>query len=399
MSQRSILDDGRQMRGRWYETGKPVVITADQGRVTHVQWQDADPQVSGFSDHPDGANGTGGWWLAPAFLDLQVNGFAGHDFNRHWRDDQQDEAAETFRAIVDRASRAGTGMLCPTVCTASREQMVAALTAIRRARETDARLAAAMPTIHIEGPFLAPEDGPRGAHPAAHIRDPNHEEFQRLQDAAGGLIRLFTLAPERPGALPLIETLAAAGVVVAIGHTAATPEQIRDAASAGARVSTHLGNGAHAVLPRHPNYLWEQLADDRLTASIIADGHHLPPAVVKCVARVKSPDRLCLVSDAVALGGLPAGLYNDGLHEVLPNGKVVLAGTPYLAGAGHLLDTCVANALRFTGAPLADIIRAATITPARLLGLEDRLARPEVGAPASFLRFRLPEGEAPLVLH
>jgi N-acetylglucosamine-6-phosphate deacetylase len=122
-------------------------------------------------------------------------------------------------------------------------------------------------------------------------------------------------------------------------------------------MSTHLGNGAPATLPRHPNYLWEQLAEDRLTTSVIADGHHLPPAVVKCVARVKAPDRLCLVSDAIALGGLPPGLYNERRHDVLPSGKVTLAGTPYLAGAGHLLDTCVASALRFTGWPLANVIR------------------------------------------
>jgi N-acetylglucosamine-6-phosphate deacetylase len=386
-----------QISGRWYESGEIVTVTSQQGQVTQVEWHGSTRAVTGtgLADGTSNASGTQ-WWLAPAFVDVQVNGFAGHDFNRHWRDHEQDQAAATFHAIVEQAARAGTGMLCPTVCTASPEQMLAALAAIRRAREADPALAAALPAVHAEGPFLAPEDGPRGAHPLAHVRDPSWEEFARLQEAAGGWIRLFTLAPERPGALPLIERLAEAGVVVAIGHTAATPEQIRDAVTAGARMSTHLGNGAHAVLPRHLNYLWEQLADDRLTASIIADGHHLPAAVVKCAARSKGPERLCLVSDAIALGGLPPGLYNNGRHEVQTSGKVVLAGTPYLAGAGHLLDTCVANAYRFTGAPLADIVRAATHTPARLLGLGERLARPEVGAPASFIRFQVP-AEGPVV--
>jgi N-acetylglucosamine-6-phosphate deacetylase len=376
-----------QITGRWYESGQKVVVTIHNGRVAEVDWG-LDVTAAGEGD------ATG--WLAPAFVDLQVNGFAGHDFNRNWREGQEEEASATFHAIVERAARAGTGMLCPTVCTAARDQMTAALAMIRRAREADSRLADALPAVHVEGPFLAPEDGPRGAHPLAHVRDPNRDEFRRLQEAAGGLIRIFTLAPERPGALPLIEALAAEGLVVAIGHTAATPAQIRDAVSAGARMSTHLGNGAHALLPRHPNYLWEQLAEDGLTASIIADGHHLPPAVVKCIARVKGPERLCLVSDAITLGGLPAGVYNDGLHEVLPSGQVVLAGTPFLAGAGHLLDAGVANALRFTGWSLADVVRAASVTPARLLGIEGRLARPEVGAPAGFIRFRVPADGGPL---
>src|SRR5262249_48229077 len=120
-------------------------------------------------------------------------------------------------------------------------------------------------------------------------------EFQRWQEAAEGLIRLVTLAPERQGALEFIEKLAEAGIVAALGHTGADPETIRDAVQAGATLSTHLGNGAHNMLRRHPNYLWEQLAEDRLMASIIADGHHLPASVVKCMARVKGADRLILV--------------------------------------------------------------------------------------------------------
>src|SRR5262249_12675635 len=140
--------------------------------------------------------------------------------------------------------------------------------------DTDPELAHATPAFHLEGPYISAEDGPRGAHPSAHVRPPDWEEFCRLQEAAGGRIRLVTLAPEREGALGVIERLVATGVVVALGHTAATGRQIHDAISAGARLSTHLGNGAHAVLPRHPNYIWEQLAADELWASIICDGHH-----------------------------------------------------------------------------------------------------------------------------
>ena len=151
---------------------------------------------------------------------------------------------------------------------------------------------------------------------------------------------MVTLAPERPGAMAFIEKLAAAGVVVAIGHTAATGEQIRDAVAAGARTSTHLGNGAHAVLPRHANYIWEQLADDGLWASIIADGHHLPASVVKCVVRVEDAGAAALTCDAGSLAGMPPGRYREWGQEleVLPGGKIVVPGTPYLAGCGHFTD-------------------------------------------------------------
>jgi N-acetylglucosamine-6-phosphate deacetylase len=160
-------------------------------------------------------------------------------------------------------------------------------------------------------------------------------------------------------------------------------------------MSTHLGNGAHSQIRRHPNYIWEQLAHDELYASVIADGHHLPASVIKSFARVKGPEKLALVSDAVSLGGLAPGIYSGGRHEVLPSGKVVLAGTPYLAGAGHLLDTCVANALRFTDLSLAQITRCASTVPARILGMEARKGHLRTGCDADLTLFRVRE-EGPL---
>src|SRR5208283_1690503 len=162
------------------------------------------------------------------------------------------------------------------------------------------------------------------------------------QDAAGGRIRLVTLAPEHEGALRFIEQLAGSGVVVALGHTAASGTRIRDAIAAGARLSTHLGNGTHALLPRHENYVWEQLAADELWASIICDGHHLPPAVARCVVRIKTPARTILTCDAGPLAGLPPGRYRewDQDFEVLPGGKIVIPGTHYLAGSCSFTDTC-----------------------------------------------------------
>src|SRR5437588_1215581 len=245
-----------ELRGRLCETGQLATVTIEGARITAVETGN---KASPLDPTPNAQRPTpGDVWIAPGFIDLQLNGYGGYDFNqRFWREGQP--AADTIARIVELAARAGTAMLCPTICTNSHEAMVNGLREIARAREEDPKLAAAIPAIHVEGPYLASEDGPRGAHPLEHVRDPEWEEFQQFQEAAGGLIKLLTLAPEREGALAFIEKVVASGVVVAIGHTGASPEQIRDAVKAGARVSTHLGNGAHAHIARHPNYIWEQL--------------------------------------------------------------------------------------------------------------------------------------------
>ena len=182
---------------------------------------------------------------------------------------------------------------------------------------------------------------------------------------------MVTLAPERAGAMRFIERVAASGVVVAIGHTNADAATIRAAVDAGARTSTHLGNGCHAVLPRHDNPIWNQLGEDRLWASIIPDGHHLPAGLVKCMVRAKTLQRLLLTCDAGSLAGLPPGRYAEwGTElEVLESGKIVVPGTPFLAGSGLFTDTCVANVIEMAGISLEDAVDLATDQPRRLLGL------------------------------
>ncbi len=283
--------------------------------------------------------------------------------------------------------------------TDSLEAMCGRLEAVARACREDAALARAAPCVHIEGPFLSPEDGPRGAHPAEHVRPASEAEFERLQRAAEGRIGLVTLAPEVPGALELARELCSAGILVAIGHTAAAPEAIREAIAAGARLSTHLGNGAHAALPRHPNYIWEQLADDRLWASLIPDGHHLPPSVVKCMVRAKGLERTVLVSDAVDLAGLPPGAYEflGRPVEMLPSGRINLAGTPYLAGSSLCLLEGVWNAAQFAGIPLGQAWQMASENPWRVLGQGGRGAVREGGL-ADIVLLRLPPQGPPEVV-
>jgi N-acetylglucosamine-6-phosphate deacetylase len=251
-----------------------------------------------------------------------------------------------------------------------------------------------MPCFHLEGPYISADDGPRGAHPKAHVRGPDWDEFRRWQDAAGGRIRLVTLAPEHDGALPFIEMLTAAGVVVAIGHTAATGARIRDAVRAGARLSTHLGNGCHAQLPRHDNIIWDQLAADGLWASLICDGHHLPPPFIQTFLRVKTPACTVLTCDAGSLAGLPPGRYGDwgGAFEVLPEGKIVVPGTPYLAGSWAFTDQCVGHVLNVTGVGVADAVDMAGARPRELLGLPPQ--RIAVGEPAELMLFDWEPGGA-----
>lgn len=365
--------------GKRCDTDEIVTLTVVEGRITDSRAGAEGAAIGG----PD-------IWLSPGFIDLQINGYGGHDFNLgYWGGES--EGPHDLRPIFEQTARAGTALLCPTVTTNSAEAILASLSHLSRTLDADTRLARRVPGIHLEGPYLSEEDGPRGAHPLEHVRDPDWDEFQRFQEAAEGRIKLCTLAPERDGALAFIENLAASGVVVSLGHTAASPEVIHDAVSAGARLSTHLGNGAHDRIRRHPNYIWEQLANDELYATVIADGEHLPASVVKCFARVKGHERMALVSDAVSLGGLPPGVYSGGRHEVLPSGRVVLAGTPYLAGAGFLLDTCIANALRFTDLSLAQVTRCAGAIPARILGIEAHKGHLQVGHDADLTLFRIPD--------
>lgn len=308
-------------------------------------------------------------WVGPGWVDVQVNGFAGVDAN-----DPATSPAGFARMTTALRSHGVTRYL-PTVITAELPRMAACLRAAVRAIESEGDVADAVPGLHLEGPFLSPADGARGAHPAAFVRPADTATFDDLQAAAGGRIRLLTLAPEVPGALALIAHAARQGVVVALGHTNADAATIAAAVDAGARLSTHLGNGTPALLPRHDNVIWTQLGEPRLAASAIFDGHHLPPAVMRVFAAVKGPERLVLTSDAVALAGMPPGVYRTpvgGEVELHASGRLTLRGTPYLAGSASSLADGVAHAVREAGVAVADAWAMVSTTPSRLLGLADR---------------------------
>jgi N-acetylglucosamine-6-phosphate deacetylase len=294
----------------------------------------------------------------PGLFDLQVNGFAGVDFN------SPGLRPDAVAHALDRMRATGVTRCLPTLITGSLERFSACARVLCKVADP------AIAGLHMEGPYISPADGARGAHPLEHVVPATLDDFARRQDACGGRIRLVTLAPEVPGALPLIEHLVGSGVRVAIGHTAATPQAIADGISAGATLATHLGNGCPQMLPRHPNPIWELLAADQVFASVIVDGHHLPGSTVKAMVRAKGLERTILVTDAMAAAGCAPGSYSIGGVdcELGRDGRVSLPGTPYLAGSALTLDQAIGNTVRFAGVPLEDAIAMASTIPARWLG-------------------------------
>jgi N-acetylglucosamine-6-phosphate deacetylase len=322
-------------------------------------------------------------YIAPGWIDLQVNGFAGVDYN---------DGSTTHEAIAGSIRglfRTGVTRFFPTVITGSPEGMWRALRNLANAREALPE-GEAMEAFHVEGPYISPEDGPRGAHPAPWVRPPDKDEFHRFQDAARGNIRLVTLSPEWPQAPRFIESLVQEGVVASIGHTQASAGEIAAAIGAGATLSTHLGNGAHSMLPRHPNYIWEQLAQDRLAASFIVDGIHLPRSFLKVALRAKGLERSLLVTDAVMPAGCAPGRYKLGEVDVElhPDGSVRLLGGTRLAGSALRMDRAIQNVIQLAGVTLREAVSMATRNPARVGRITSRQRGLNTGERADLLRFR-----------
>jgi len=322
-------------------------------------------------------------YVSPGFVDIQVNGYKGIDYS------SEAFTSGQLATMVRYLAAAGVTRHLPTITTAPQERILGFIEKIKQARAGNALLSHAVPGIHIEGPYISREDGPRGTHDAAFVRNPDLREFHEWYEACDGLLKIVTLAPELPGAMEFIKAVSALGVVVAIGHTAASRETILEAIDAGASLSTHLGNGSAAKLPRLRNFLWPQLASDALSASIISDGHHLPPELVVVLSRTKGLDNLILVSDVAPLGGYPKGNYAWGNVSVavFEDGHIGLPGTEILAGAAHLLDWDIPHFMRYTKVSLEKAICLCTDNPAKLIQLEHPTCAFIAGAPADVVQF------------
>lgn len=298
-------------------------------------------------------------------VDLQVNGFAGVDFN----DDAMVSAADMDRALEAMLATGVTTCL-PTVITAPRDVLAARLTALDAAVAAS-RLGPAMcPGYHLEGPFLNPGAGYAGCHPATAMTLPDFTLIEHLAATLSRPILVLTVAPELAGAEGFIRSARAAGKLVGIGHSAAGFAAVRMAATAGAVLSTHLGNGLPPVLPKLDNTLMAQLAEDRLAATLIADGIHVPPHALGVMARAKGLARCVLVTDAVAAAASPPGFYRfAGLRvERGPDGAVRVPGAASLAGSSLCLDDAVRNVVAWGIATAEQAMAMAQATPAAILG-------------------------------
>jgi N-acetylglucosamine-6-phosphate deacetylase len=303
---------------------------------------------------------TTGW------IDLQVNGFLGVDFSAPGL--TRADVAKVVEALRAR----GTSACCPTLVTCDPDVYARNLPMLAEAMR-DAETGPHIGGIHLEGPFLSMAS--RGAHPARWLAAPDAKRFDAWQRLANGGIRILTVAPEVEGAETLIRHAVAQGVAVSLGHHLASDDAIRRAVDAGATLCTHLGNGIVNTLPRHPNPIWTQLAEDGLTACVIADGHHVPASFLRVAWRAKGADRFIVTSDAAAIAGLPAGPYRymGSDVEIEPSGRIALTqsssdGGATLAGSSSTMADCMGHLASLGDWTQEDLVRVGRINPARVLG-------------------------------
>jgi N-acetylglucosamine-6-phosphate deacetylase len=346
-----------------YATRKPVSLRWSDGYFTEVREADPPPPRDR--------------WVAPLLVDLQVNGYAGVDF-------QQDGlTADALLDAVRALRRDGCGAFLLTLISDDFRRMMARLTRLRAHRAQSGELQGAIAGWHLEGPFLSSEPGFRGAHRAEVMCDPKPEQIEELRSVAGDDLVLLTLAPERMDAIAAIAQAASLGIKVSLGHTNASTKRLHQAIRAGAIGFTHLANGCPAALDRRDNILWRMFETPQLVVSLIPDGIHVTPPLFRLIHREIGPERICYVSDAMAAAGAPPGRYTLG-HlelEVSADGIVRLPGTSNLAGSALRPIDGVFRAASMLDGPWQETWTRYSDAPARLLGLPHGLA---AGAPANF---------------
>jgi N-acetylglucosamine-6-phosphate deacetylase len=345
-----------RLEGIHYETGKPVSIEIADGTIESINDQ--------TGSHVNNTN----LFIAPGFIDNQVNGFAGVDFSAN------NLSVNGLVQAAEALWREGVTTFLPTLITSSDESLVKNLSILEKNIRTNDLLRLSIPGFHLEGPYISPEEGFRGCHPVSHIRKPSRDEFLRYQEAAGGKIVQITLAPEISGAMEFLKYCVKDGIVVALGHTNATADQITRAVDNGARLSTHLGNGCANFIHRHNNPIWPQLDNERLIPTIIADGHHLLPEEIRVFYKVKGPDNIILTSDVVYLAGMAPGKYCLFENEVIltEDGRLLNPELNCMAGASFSLKRGVENIMNFTGCSLANAVKMASWNVARVYDLNKR---------------------------
>ncbi len=365
--------DTNAVEGLLYLDGNPVSIEIADGKIAKI-------------NHLSSESGLPAIYVAPGLIDIQINGYMGADFS------DQNLTIEGIREATRALWKEGVTTYLPTLTTSDHIRLERSFSLLAEALD-DEVTGMSIPGFHLEGPYISPVKGYRGAHPEKYIRLPDWNEFSELRQAAQNGIKLITVAPEMEGAISFIEKCNETGLVVSLGHHNGTPEIIERAVDAGACLSTHLGNGCANMINRHHNPLWPQLANEGLSISIISDGFHLTKDEVRTFYKVKGVDQTILVSDALYLAGLPPGEYvDDGKTLLLTKDVVKFPAENVLAGSASPISACVGNMMRFTGCSLSDAIQMSSINPARLMGLTD-LGEISVGKRADLILFTIENDE------
>ena len=296
-------------------------------------------------------------------IDLQVNGFGGVDFNT------PGISSEDLQKSLEAMLASGVTTCLPTLITASEEHLKSCFKNLEISINSCPLAKMMIAGYHLEGPFISPHPGFSGCHNVKKIVGIDRDMFLRLQETAGGRICIVTLAPELDGAIPFIEYLVSQGIIVAIGHTAAGPEKIHEAVLAGAKLSTHLGNGTRSELSKNNNPIISQLSEDKLSASFIADGYHLSPEVLKVYLRAKQSKRTILITDATAGAASEPGIYKLGNLELNLESKPVIFNkkTSRPTGSAVTLDQCVRNVMQWYKVTLDEAVTWASSNPMQIL--------------------------------
>lgn len=309
--------------------------------------------------------------ILPGLIDLQVNGYKGVDFSGG------DLTEEGFAQACRDMLAAGATAFLPTLITSPDEIYRRNLPLIARVLDAE-EFRGRVLGIHLEGPFISREDGARGAHTAEWVRDPDPTYLDELIDLANGKIRLLTIAADQEGAEDLSRHATDRGIAVALGHHLADEADLARLVAVGAKALTHLGNALPALLPRHENPIWAGLANDRLDATIITDGHHLPPSILKTILRAKGPEHCIVISDASPLAGLPAGEYwSMGANVRLEdNGRLYNPTTGFMAGSSATILDCANHLVSLGLVGLTELGSMFFYNPLRLIGIAPKQIAP-----------------------
>jgi N-acetylglucosamine-6-phosphate deacetylase len=358
-----------KVRARHIRTGRPIEVLWSSGRIVAVNPVDDSP--------PD-------LWVAPALVDLQINGFAGVDF-------QQDNLTVEQLLRAARGLRdAGCTRFLLTLITDEWTKLMARLSHLRKQRDDSSELQNAIAGWHIEGPFLSPEAGYCGAHNPAVMCDPTAEHIRELRERSGHDPVLLTLAPERTGAMAAIAEAVALGIKVSVGHTNASQKQLLDAVKAGAVGFTHLGNALPNELNRFDNLLWRIFETPGLISSLIPDGIHVSPALFRLAHRILGSESIYYTTDAMAAAGAPPGRYRLGALEleVAADRVVRQPGKANFAGSALSPLEGVFRAAELLEREWREVWPSFSETPARLMGLDSGL---ETGSPADLCLIKVAE--------